>query len=260
MTSSRTIDRQRSGFSAGRRWWLIGGLLLAASWAASGQESRLFGEAPQQDRFFPLRRTMVDEQVRQRGVEEPGVLAAMERVPRHLFVPEAQQTRAYEDEPLSIAPGQTLSQAFVSARMIELLELDGGEKVLEIGTGSGYEAAILSGLAREVCTVEIDEELGRKARKTLERLGYANVRVRIGDGYRGWEEEAPFDAILVTASTQRIPPPLIDQLAPGGKMVVAVGSTLQELRVVTKTVDGYTSRPVSLVNITPMTGEVTRED
>lgn len=203
---------------------------------------------------------MVTEQVRKRGIEIPMLLNAMQDVPRHLFVPEGSQPLAYGDSPVTIAPGKTLSQAYVSARMISLLELEGDEKVLEIGTGSGYDAALLSQLAREVYTIEIDPGLGQRAEETLGRLGYQNVHVRIGDGYRGWPEKAPFDAILITAAPERLPEPLFEQLKDGGRMVVAVGGLVQDLQVVTKHGDERRTRTVSLVNLAPMTGEVQREN
>ncbi|MEE8525618.1 MAG: protein-L-isoaspartate(D-aspartate) O-methyltransferase [Thermoanaerobaculia bacterium] len=212
--------------------------------------------AAQADPYFSQRRDMVDHQVRQRGIEQRGLLQAMENVPRHLFVPEVFQPEAYEDSPVEIAPGQTMSQAYVSALMISLLDLDGDEKVLEIGTGSGYDAAVLSRMASRVYTIEIDRDLGRRATQTLGALGYANVRVRIGDGYRGWPEQAPFDAILVTAAPPQVPEPLIEQLKIGGKMVVPVGNLVQDLLVITKTADGLERRRISLVNFGPMTGEV----
>lgn len=219
-------------------------------------------ESPTRDAGDPYqaqRHDMVDLQVRQRGVQEPEVLDAMEHVPRHLFVPPQLENEAYADRPLPIAPGQTLSQAYVSARMIALLELDGDERVLEIGTGSGYDAALLSRLAKEVYTIEIEPGLGESARGKLKSLGYDNVYVRIGDGYRGWPEKAPFDAILVTTAPERIPEPLFDQLAPGGRMVIAVGYSLhQDLQVVTKGQGGDREvRRVSLISLTPMTGEIT---
>lgn len=211
------------------------------------------------DPFQMERRGMVRDQVHKRGIETPVLLQAMESVPRHLFVPEREQPKAYDDVPVAIAPGKTLSQAYVSATMISLLELDGDEKVLEIGTGSGYDAALLSRMADEVYTIEIDTELGKKAMQTLKRLGYGNIHVRIGDGYRGWPEEAPFDAILLTAAPERVPQPLLDQLQVGGRMVVAIGGLVQDLQVLTKTEDGIERRKVSLVNLSPMTGEVKRE-
>ena len=226
-------------------------LAILALWAA--------GSAAQNDPFFPQRHSMVDDQVRRRGIEQQDLLQAMESVPRHLFVPEIHQPQAYEDVPVEIAPGKTISQAYLSALMISLLELEGDEKVLEIGTGSGYDAALLSRMVRKVYTIEIDRDLGSRAETTLRDLGYRNVKVRIGDGYRGWPEEAPFDAILVTTAPPRLPGPLIDQLRMGGRMVVPVGSLVQDLQVLTKTADGIEVRKISLVNLVPMEGEVKRE-
>lgn len=216
--------------------------------------------AAQGDSFTALRHNMVDDQVKKRGVKQQGVLSALEIVPRHLFVPPPNQPEAYFDAPVPFAPGKNLSHAYVSARMIEVLELDGDEKVLEIGTGSGYDAALLSRLAREVYTIEIDQALANRARKTLRKLGFDNVEVRVGDGYRGWPEEAPFDAILVTVSTPKPPPILYEQLKMGGRMVVAVGSLVQEMQLLTKTVDGPIMQPVSLVNLGPMTGEINQQE
>ncbi len=227
-------------------------MLVAVAWAAA---------APAQvDPFEPQRRSMVDDQVKRRGVKAPGVLSALEMVPRHLFVPPPNQPQAYQDAPVPFAPGQNLSTAFVSARMLEVLDLDGDEKVLEIGTGSGYDAALLSRLAREIYTIEIDEALATRARQTLRQLGFDNVEVKVGDGYRGWPEKAPFDAILVTVSAPEPPPLLYEQLKMGGRMVVAVGSLVQEMLLITKTPDGRIVQPVSLVNLEPMTGEINRQD
>ena len=233
---------------------LLAGALLAPAAALTA------AAAAQGDPFIGLRHDMIDRQVRQRGVDSPGVLQAMSDVPRHLFVPESLARRAYEDRPVEIAPGKTLSQAYVSARMIELLELEGDEKVLEIGTGSGYDAALLSRLADEVYTIEIDSELGEKARDKLDGLGYENIEVRVGDGYRGWPEHAPFDAILLTAAPQRVPEPLVEQLAVGGRMVVAVGYSLhQDLQLIIKTSETEREvRRVSLISLSPMTGEIDR--
>ncbi|MCP3956842.1 MAG: protein-L-isoaspartate(D-aspartate) O-methyltransferase [bacterium] len=203
---------------------------------------------------------MVDDQVKKRGVKQPSVLSALEMVPRHLFVPEPNQPRAYQDAPVAFAPGQNLSHPFVSARMIEVLELKGKERVLEIGTGSGYDAALLSRVAGQVYTIEIDKSLAARARRTLRKLGFDNVEVKSGDGYRGWPEKAPFDAILVTVSTREPPPMLYDQLKMGGRMVVAVGSLVQEMQLITKTTEGPVTEPVSLVNLGPMTGEVNRRE
>ncbi len=236
---------------------VVSGLAVALALAAVVGAA---AAAAQGDPFFSERHSMVDDQVRKRGIEQRGLLQVMEKVPRHLFVPEVYHGKAYDDLPVEIAPGQTLSQAFVSARMISLLDLRGDEKVLEIGTGSGYDAALLSRLVRQVYTVEIDRELAVRARQTLGSLGYGNVKVRIGDGYRGWAEEAPFDAILVTAAPRSLPQPLIDQLKVGGRMVIAVGSVVQDLQVITKTAEGLETRKVSLVNLSPMTGEVREQE
>jgi protein-L-isoaspartate(D-aspartate) O-methyltransferase len=201
---------------------------------------------------------MVEEQIRERGVRQPEVLRAMDTVPRHSFVPADRRDQAYGDEPLPIGWGQTISQPYIVALMTELLELDRGDKVLEIGTGSGYHAAVLSRVAGEVFSIEIIDQLGRQAESTLGSLGYDNVRVRIGDGYKGWPEEAPFDAIILTAAPPRIPQPLIDQLRVGGRMVVPEGgSFVQDLLLITKLPNGsIEKRPVTPVRFVPMTGEV----
>ena len=198
---------------------------------------------------------MVDEQVRQRGVRQQQLLSAMESIPRHLFVPEESRNLAYEDRSLPIGWGEFMSRPYLSARMIELLELDGGERVLEIGTGSGYDAALLSQLAREVFTIELLDELGAQASSNLESLGYDNVRVRVGNGYDGWPEEAPFDAIILTAAPERRPEALLDQLRVSGKMVVPVGRFVQDLMVITKTEDGTETRTVTPVHLGPMREE-----
>ena len=203
-----------------------------------------------------LRRQMVAEQIRARGVISPRVLAAMEQVPRHLFVPVAERGQAYEDHPLPIGGGQTISQPYIVGLMTALLDLAPGSRVLEIGTGSGYQAAVLSRLAGQVYSVEIVPALGMQARETLSRLGYDNVQVRIGDGYRGWPEAAPFDAILITAAPQAVPPPLIAQLKPGGRLVAPVGGFEQELVLVTKQPGGAVKEERILpVRFVPMTGE-----
>ncbi len=186
-------------------------------------------------RFARERERMVDEQVVGRGVTDARVLAAMKRVPRHLFVEEALQERAYGDHPLPIGDGQTISQPFIVGRMTELLALTGPEKVLEIGTGSGYQAAVLAELATRVCAVERIPRLATRARQTLEWLGYRNVWVRTANGTLGWPDEAPFDRILVAAGGPSVPPPLFEQLAEGGRMVIPVGDeTGQVLKLVEK--------------------------
>ena len=201
------------------------------------------------------RNAMVARQIEPRGVRSPAVLQAMRAVPRHEFVPEAVRARAYQDSPLPIGEGQTISQPYIVALMTELAALRKGARVLEIGTGSGYQAAVLAELGAQVHSIEIVEPLGRRAAETLKRLGYATVKTRIGDGYRGWPQAAPFDAILVTAAPPRIPEPLKQQLAVGGRLVVPVGEDEQELLVLTRTKTGFEERRVLPVRFVPMTGE-----
>jgi protein-L-isoaspartate(D-aspartate) O-methyltransferase len=185
---------------------------------------------------------------------EPRVLATLRSVPRHEFVSPELSDLAYENRPLPIGHGQTISEPFIVALMTHLLQLKASDRVLEIGTGSGYQAAVLSLLARDVYTVEIIAELGKAAALTLSRLGYANVTSRIGDGYQGWEEHAPYDAIIVTAAPDHVPPPLIAQLKPGGRLVIPVGETVQELMILAKAPDGTTTNtrivPVRFVPLT----------
>lgn len=199
------------------------------------------------------RREMVDSQLRDRGIVDPKVISAMQAVPRHLFLPGEVDERAYEDIALPIGADQSVPQPYLVALTAQLLELDGDERVLEIGTGSGYQSAILSSMAAEVYSVEIVPELAQRARERLAGMGFTNVEVRTGDGYLGWPEKAPFDCILVTAAPRRIPQPLIDQLAVGGKLVIPVGDYLQDLIVVTRTEDGIEKRRVDLVRMDPMT-------
>jgi len=202
---------------------------------------------------------MVEEQVRARGVEDRRVLDAMKQVPRHLFVPEEVRAQAYGDRPLPIGLGQPISQPYLVGLMTELLEVKPGDKVLEIGTGSGYQAAVLSRLAADVYTIEIVKPLGEQADRTLSRLGYSNVHTRIGDGYQGWPDAAPFDGIVVTAAPPQVPKPLLDQLAVGGNLVVPVGDSWQDLVVLTKQKDGsFHKRKFLPVRFVPMTGEVQR--
>jgi protein-L-isoaspartate(D-aspartate) O-methyltransferase len=203
------------------------------------------------------RARMVETQIVARGVRDPRVLAAMREVPRHLFVDSAQREHAYEDHPLPIAGNQTISQPYIVALMTELAEITPGERVLEIGTGSGYQSAVLSRLAREIYSIEIVPELARASGERLRRLGYGNVSVKEGDGYRGWSEHAPFDAIIVTAAPDRIPQPLLEQLAPGGRLVIPVGSFFQELKVLSKDKNGKISeKDILPVRFVPMTGEI----
>ncbi|MDH3745191.1 MAG: protein-L-isoaspartate(D-aspartate) O-methyltransferase [Acidobacteriota bacterium] len=189
---------------------------------------------------------------------DPRVLDVLGRVPRHEFVPEALRRHAYLNRPLPIGYGQTISQPYIVAIMTDLLETESGDKVLEVGTGSAYQAAILAGLVDKVFSIEIIPELGESARRRLSRLGYDNVSTRVGDGYYGWENHAPFDAIIVTAAAGHVPPPLLDQLEPGGRMLIPVGSAfaVQHLMLVTKSDDGeIRSRQVLPVAFVPLTGQ-----
>jgi protein-L-isoaspartate(D-aspartate) O-methyltransferase len=198
---------------------------------------------------------MVVEQIQARNVADPRVLAAMLAVPRHRFVPERLRREAYDDNPLPIGEGQTISQPYIVALMSELLQLTGGERVLEVGNGSGYQAAVLAELAKEVYSVEILEPLARRALATLRELGYPGVVVRAGDGYLGWPEAAPFDAIIVTAAPDHIPQPLVDQLKVGGRLVIPVGGFYQELLQCVKTPQGLPCKSVIPVRFVPLTGE-----
>lgn len=198
------------------------------------------------------RQRMVDEQIASRGVTDPRVLDAMRKVERHVFVPPALQVVAYADEPLPIGHGQTISQPFIVAYMTEALNLKRGDRVLEIGTGCGYQAAILAEIAESVYTIEIVPALADEAKERLESLGYGNIKVRSGDGYKGWPEEAPFDAIIVTAAPPNIPTELVSQLKTEGRMIVPVGSFLQELVLITKTATGYDTRALIPVRFVPM--------
>lgn len=202
-----------------------------------------------------LRASMVAEQISARGVVDEGVLAAMRRVPRHEFVPEAMKSSAYGDFPLPIGYGQTISQPYIVAFMTEAAALEPGEKILEIGTGSGYQAAVLAEIAAQVFTIEIVEPLGLRAAQTLDGLGYKNVRSRVGDGYAGWPEEAPFDAILVTAAPDHVPEPLVRQLREGGRIVIPVGVGFQELIVAVKERGKLRTIATLPVRFVPMTGK-----
>jgi protein-L-isoaspartate(D-aspartate) O-methyltransferase len=202
------------------------------------------------------RRQMVDRQLRLRGIKQGALLEAMQAVPRHEFVPPSQRANAYADDPIVIDDQTSISQPYIVALMTEALGLTGEEKVLEIGTGSGYHTAVLSRLAKKVYTIEIDSELSRQARRNLVRLGFTNIEARAGDGYQGWPKEAPFDAIILTAAPPRMPEPLIEQLKVGGRMVVPVGDVIQDLMVLTKHADGVSVRAVAPVRLPGMTGEV----
>jgi protein-L-isoaspartate(D-aspartate) O-methyltransferase len=209
------------------------------------------------DPYAAARHQMI-ERIRARGVTDAAVLAALEAVPRHLFVPAEQRAKAYDDRPLPIGDGQTISQPYMVALMTSLLELRPGERVLEVGTGSGYQAAVLSRVAAEVYTIEIRKPLAERARRTLSDLGYRNIQLRTGDGFQGWPDAAPFDGIVVTAAPPSVPDPLLRQLKVGGRLVIPVGgrNSLQSLLVLTKRPDGGFDRSnVMPVFFVPMTGE-----
>lgn len=205
--------------------------------------------------FAKARAVMVESQIKARGIKDKGVLDAMLKVPRHKFIPVHLRLSAYADSPLPIGEGQTISQPYIVALMTELLELDETEKVLEIGTGSGYQAAILAELAKEVYTIEILEPLTKTAEKRLKNLGYKNIKVKCGDGFFGWEEHAPFDAIIVTCAPGKVPQPLVEQLAEGGRMVIPVGEHYQELELITKEKGRIKTANVIPVRFVPMLGE-----
>jgi protein-L-isoaspartate(D-aspartate) O-methyltransferase len=231
--------------------WLIccGSLVIACSIAcgADGTQTRQAPPDREQERG-----RMVEEQLRPRGIRSARVLDAMRSVPRHLFVPEAQRAAAYGDFPLPIGHDQTISQPYIVAFMTESLDVGPGDRVLEIGTGSGYQAAVLSLLAREVYTIEILAPLADRARDTLAALGYRNVHVRTGNGYLGWPEHAPFDRVIVTAAPDEVPPALVQQLKVGGLMAIPVGTENQELRILRRTTAGTETLRTLPVRFVPM--------
>lgn len=221
-------------------------LLLMTACTVCGQDGS--GE----NGYAEARRAMVTQQIIARGVTDDQVINAMRTVPRHRFVPFLFKSLAYNDRPLPIGHDQTISQPYIVALMTELLSLRGDEKVLEIGTGSGYQAAVLAQLADEVYSIEIVEPLAQRSRRLLQEMGYDNVTVRCGDGYKGWREHAPFDAIIITCAPPEIPDELIAQLGEGGRMVVPVGTYHQELLLITKEKGTIKTRDVLPVRFVPM--------
>lgn len=232
--------------------------LLAHPAAGAGRERA----APDPAARAEERLRMVAEQIEARGIDDARVLAAMRAVPRHEFVPPERAARAYDDRALSIGHGSTISQPYVVALMTELARVGPGSRVLEVGTGSGYQAALLAAIGCRVHSIEIVEPLAREARARLSRLGYGAVRVRAGDGYRGWPEVAPFDAVIVTAAAPRVPEPLLEQLAVGGRLVIPVDvpGGEQELQVHERSENGISMQRVLGVRFIPMTGEVRSRD
>ena len=203
----------------------------------------------QEKEYAKQREAMVKKQIESRGIKDSATLAAMRKVPRHLFVPKDQMVHAYEDRPLPIGWGQTISQPYIVAYMTEVIKPKANFRVLEIGSGSGYQAAVLSEIVKEVYTIEIIETLGKEASARLSKLNYKNVQTKTADGYHGWKEKAPFDAIMVTAAAEYIPPPLIAQLKDGGRMIIPVGTPFmtQQLMLVEKT--GNKTRTTSLIPV-----------
>jgi protein-L-isoaspartate(D-aspartate) O-methyltransferase len=226
---------------------LVAALALTACTATGEQRST--------DQWTAQREQMVREQLRARDIRDSRVLEAMSTVPRHLFIPEPQRAQAYEDHPLPIGHGQTISQPYIVAFMTQALDVAPEHKVLEIGTGSGYQAAVLARLVRDVYTIEIVEPLATRSRATLKELGFHNVHVRTGNGYLGWPEEAPFDRIIVTAAPEEVPPALVAQLKIGGRMAIPVGSITQELRILRRTAQGLDTLETLPVRFVPMTGK-----
>jgi len=211
----------------------------------------------QEDPYASQRTHMIEHDIKGRGIADPSVLNAIRRVPRHMFIPEGVRRKAYDDHPLPIGYGQTISQPYIVALMTEALQVDGDDRVFEVGTGSGYQAAVLAETVSEVYTAEIVEPLAEKAAETLARLNYSNVFVRHQDGYFGWKEKAPYDAIIITAAVDHIRPPLIQQLRDGGRLILPLGSTrtYQTLTLVTKEGDNIKTKYITGVVFVPMTGE-----
>ena len=207
------------------------------------------------DRLSEMRIKMVEYQIEARGVKDTRVLEALRKVPRHLFVPEHLKNQAYADEPLPIGSGQTISQPYIVAYMTEQLQLQDEDRVLEIGTGSGYQAAVLAELVDSVFTIEILDELSEQAQKTLRNLHYDHIEFKVGNGFYGWPEKAPFDAIIVTAAPENIPQPLVDQLKIGGRMIIPVGDFFQELYLIRKTSTGIEKVRKLPVRFVPLQGE-----
>jgi protein-L-isoaspartate(D-aspartate) O-methyltransferase len=216
------------------------------------------GAADEEGRWQQLRTDMVATQIAARGVRDERVLQAMRGVPRHLFVPGDARAQAYDDQPVPIGEGQTISQPYIVGLMSELLQVSPGDRVLEVGTGSGYQAAVLAAMGCEVYSIEIRATLAAAAQERLLALGYKKVHVRAGDGYGGWSEVAPFAGIIVTAAPERVPEPLLEQLKVGGHLVIPVGAFYQQLKVFTRSAQGIDERDVIPVRFVPMTGQVER--
>ncbi len=238
--------------------WLLLSVVLPTICACKSESSNRADADSLSAGYDQTRARMVETQITPRGISDPAVLEALLTVPRHLFVPKDARSEAYADHPLAIGESQTISQPYIVALMTELLRLDSTSRVLEIGTGSGYQAAILGELAGEVYTIEIIKPLAKRSEELLDSLGYQNIHVRCGDGYAGWPKQAPFDAIIVTCAPPEVPQPLIEQLADGGRLVVPVGTLWQELVLFEKTEGKLSQSSVIPVRFVPMTGEGVR--
>lgn len=219
----------------------------------------MFSRPPDSPDYDKWRLRMVERQIVARGIADENVLNSMRDVPRHLFVPEGLHTSAYDDSPLPIGSGQTISQPYIVALMTELLKLDSNDVILEVGTGSGYQAAVLAEIVDTVYSIEIICELQERADSTLKALGYKNIHTRCGDGYNGWPEAAPFDGIIVTAAPEKVPRPLLEQLKDGGRLVIPVGDMLQYLEVHTRHGEKFTKERSVPVRFVPMTGKAEEE-
>jgi len=231
--------------------WLGAVLAIAALACSAGAPD---GQPPSRD-WATERQRMVNQQLRARDIRSPRVLDAMLAVPRHLFIPEGNRGEAYDDSPVPIGYGQTISQPYIVAFMTQALDIGPGDRVLEIGTGSGYQAAVLASLARQVYSVEVVPPLADRARETLTALGYRNIEVRTGNGYLGWPEQAPFDRIMVTAAPDEVPEALVQQLKIDGLMAVPVGTFMQELRILRRTAEGTETLNTLPVRFVPMTNK-----
>jgi protein-L-isoaspartate(D-aspartate) O-methyltransferase len=238
--------------------WAVLVFLLLAVFPQCTNGKRVSESSPKGD-VKVMREKMVETQIKARGVKDPRVLSALLKVERHRFVPEEYLSSAYSDQPLPIGEGQTISQPYIVALMTELLELKGTEKVLEIGTGSGYQAAVLAELAKEVYTIEIIEALASTAKKRLWEMGYQNINVKAGDGYLGWPEAAPFDAIIITCAPDHVPEPLVEQLREGGRLVLPVGAFAQELKKIVKRSGKIEASDILPVLFVPMTGDAVKK-
>ena len=233
---------------------IVSGAIVLLFWNRGGN-----GAGDNEAEFTRRRNLMLRSQISARGVRDPRVLEAMTKVPRHEFVPRQMQMQAYDDGPVVIGEGQTISQPYIVAFMTEQAGVNPECKVLEVGTGSGYQTAVLADIASQVFTVEIVALLQSRAKEVLNRLGYHNIHFRLGDGYEGWPEEAPFDAILVTAAPDHVPLELVSQLKIGGRMVIPIGDYSQDLELITRTETGHVRQSVLPVRFVPMTGKADRK-